>query len=91
MSNLDNPIATTQIHFHGVSVRSLVRDNPAMVRVVKDLVITMLDATVNVYTQPRVADTEPMEWSMTIASPVGRRSVSLIQRKPDGAVLITGE
>jgi hypothetical protein len=91
MSNLDNPVATTSIRFHGADVRNLVRSSPAMTQAIRDMSLGMLDATINVYTQPRIADTEPMEWSMTISSPVGRRSLALIQRKPNSAVLITGE
>lgn len=91
MSNLDNPIASTSIHFHGPDVRNLVRHSPAMTQAIRDMSLGMLDATIHVYTQPRIADDAPMEWSMTIASPVGRRSLALIQRKPTSAVLITGE
>ena len=45
------------------------------------------EATITVHVSPRIDD-EPLEWSMCLVSPAGRRTFDVVQRAPTGAVLI---
>ena len=46
------------------------------------------EATITVHVSPRIDDDEPLEWSMCLVSPAGRRTFDVVQRAPTGAVLI---
>jgi len=77
------------ISFYGDDVRKTLTDNYDVVRAIWAACATLIDATIKIHVFPRVVDSQPLEWSMNISSPVGRKTVTVTQRVPAGGVLFT--
>ena len=84
MSKLDS--ITAEISFHGNDVIQTIEDNSLMYDSVWTYVKKLLNSKVKVYTSARIDPDGPLEWSMSITSPTGRKTFNLQQRSPTGSV-----
>jgi len=88
MNKLDSYLPTVQIVFHGDDAAQTVKANPDLARAAWDLCSVYTDAHIRIDVAPRLADALPVEWTVNIASPVGRRTALLTQRKLSGHVSV---
>lgn len=58
-----------------------------VVRYIENVAKDSPEAMVKVHVSPRTMPIEPLEWYMTFTSPQGRQTLTVIQRKPFGAVI----
>ena len=84
-------ISDTHISFRGDSVHEVLKNHKDVVTEIWVLSQNMHDATITVHVNPRLTDIEPLVWSMNIASPVGRRSLAVTQRRAGGKVIFSNE
>lgn len=90
MSKLDLIIPTVTISFHGDGdVAKTVQANPDLARAAWDLCSAYTDATIRIDVADRITDLAPIEWTVRAASPRGRQTALLTQRKPNGHVFVT--
>ena len=83
MSNKD--FMRTSISFHGDNIEATLEANPLVYRAVWDACSEIPNASIRVDAHP-CFDDNPLEWSMTIASPTGRRTLTITQKSPIGSV-----
>ena len=84
---LEPEIAETSIVFRAEeATRKLLHLHHDVVKAIWDAVHPLVDTKVDVFINPRLRDSEPMEWNLTITSPRGRRSLLVTQRKPFGPI-----
>lgn len=84
MSKLD--LITTQIEFHGDDIVNVLESNFLMHDAIWKLVKQYLNAKITVHTSERLEEYGPIEWSMSVTSPQGRKTFSVTQRTPTGSV-----
>lgn len=84
---LEPETAITSIVFKAEeNTRKLLHSHGDVVKAIWEACFPLIDATIEVFMNPRLRDNETMEWSLTISSPRGRRSILVTQRKPFGNV-----
>ena len=88
MKKLDSYLPTVHIIFHGNDATATVRANPDLARAAWDLCSAHTDANIRIDVAPRLADALPVEWTVNITSPAGRRTALLTQRKLAGHVSV---
>ncbi len=86
MPNLDQ--ITTEVSFHGEDIIDTLNRNFMMYDSVWAYAKQQINAKVKVHISPRLEDHGPIEWSMSITSMTGRKTLSLSQRTPTGSVSI---
>ena len=75
------------VAFHGDDVHKIIDAHYDVVRKVWEVTTGLVDASVKVHISPRITDSEPLHWVMDIASPTGRRTLNITQRRPAGPVI----
>lgn len=86
MAKLDE--ITINVTFTGSDVQQTLEDNPSVMRAVWDACRGASHAYIKVHVAPRFNDMTPLEWNMTVASPRGRSTFTILQQSPAGAVRI---
>lgn len=81
-------IPAVNVSFYGDDALRVLEDNPTAARAVWDACRGSYHAYIKVHVAPRFNDMTPLEWSMTVASPRGRSTFTIIQQSPAGAVRI---
>lgn len=77
---------STSISFHGDNIEITLEANPLVYRAIWDACSAMKNSSIRIDATPRIDAEDTLEWSMSIASPQGRRSVTVIQKSPGSAV-----
>lgn len=85
MSKLEIIPAITVI-FTGDNAEQVLADHPDVARAVWDACRGAYHANIKVHVMPRINDMTPLEWSMSVASPKGRTTMTVVQQSPAGAV-----
>lgn len=88
MPNMTPDTATTNISYHGHRVHETLSAYPDVVRAVQAFCFGMLDAYIKIHVTPRRVDSEPLEWSLGIATPGGRKTYVVLQKNPAGKIFI---
>ena len=88
MPNMIPNTVTTNISYHGHRVQETLSAYPDVVRAVQEFCLGMLDAYIKVHVSPRRADCDPIEWSLGVATPGGRKTYLVLQQSPAGKVSI---
>ena len=87
---LEPETATTSIVFKAEeNTRKLLHSHGDVVKAIWEACFPLIDAKIEVHINPRLRDSEPMEWNLNITSPHGRRSILVTQRKPLGSILFS--
>ena len=86
---MPNNNLSINVSFLGDSVRQVLEDHADMTRSVWDFCSRHANANIKVYVTPRTEPADPLDWSISVASPAGRNSFTASQRKPLGAVSFT--
>jgi hypothetical protein len=60
--------------------------HPDVVRAIEKLALSEPDATYKVHVNALFNPTDPLDWSLIITSPRGRRHLNVEQRQPRGAI-----
>ena len=84
MSNIENTIT-----YHGDNVELALTNHPEVVRVVEKLSSELTGANIKVHVMTPTRANEPLEWTFSSTSSLGRRTLDLKQRVPGGSVTIT--
>lgn len=84
MSKLDS--ISTEIVFLGEGVAETLKDNWKIHNAVWEVAKKYRNAKVTVYTSLRPEPHGPIEWSMSVTSPIGRQTFCISQRSPTGSV-----
>lgn len=87
MSKLDS--ISVQIVFKGDDLINTLETNWMMHEAVWKIARQHINAKVAVHTSPRAEEHGPIEWSMSVTSPTGRKTFSVGQRTPTGSVSFT--
>jgi hypothetical protein len=84
---LEPETAVTSITFRAdEATRAVLHAHQDVVKAIWEACFPLIDAKIEVFMNPRLRDSESMEWSMTISSPLGRRSIAVTQRVPLGVI-----
>ena len=83
MSKLET--LSTQLVFHGEDIVNVLENNFLMHAAIWQNAKTYMNAKIAVHTAPRMSE-GPIEWSMSITSPTGRKTYAVTQRTPEGSV-----
>lgn len=86
MSNKIPTIATTNITFIGTGVHEALKAHDDVVRAIWEFCSGVVDGKITVQTSRRFADSDPLEWDVTITSPLGRKTMAAVQRVPYGSI-----
>jgi hypothetical protein len=79
---------TTTVLFHGNDVQGILETHPDVYKAVWEACSGLANATVHVDVAPRDESNDQLEWSMSIASPTGRRSLNISQRTPTAGIFL---
>jgi len=82
----DTALEPAIVKFHGIDVQDTLDANPDVKAAVMRAASTFPGAKIDLYTAARYIPDGPLEWTMSITSPAGRRTLILNQRAPGGAV-----
>lgn len=80
-----NDFMTTSISFHGPDVQATLEANPLVYKAIWDSCSTFPNSSIRIDAHP-CFDDSPLEWSMSIASPAGRRTLLVTQQSAAGPV-----
>ena len=83
------PIPSTvsvSLVFQGNGVQQILLDHQDIVAAVWAQSLSLTDAFVKIHVFPRIAESEPVEWGMTVSRPGGLKSYAVTQRVPGGTV-----
>ena len=84
MSKLD--LITSQIEFHGKDIINVLESNFLMHEAIWNVAKQYVNAKISIYTSERFEVHGPIEWSMSVTSPEGRKTFAVSQRTPTGSV-----
>ena len=76
-----------QVTFFGDDVEQVLADNADVRHFIDLAALEIPSALVKVYVYPRPPE-RPLEWSVSVTSPTGRRTFSVVQRVPLGRISI---
>ena len=87
MSKLDS--ISTQVSFHGKDLLNTIEKNKLVYDAVWKVAKEHLNATITVHVSPRTEGYGSTEWSMSVASPTGRKTFRVFQHTPNSSVSFT--
>ena len=86
MSNKDS---MNTIRYTGLDVKSALAQNPAVVQVITDWASTLMHSTLSINTECPQELGQPLMWSVSLSSPLGRRTYDIKQHTPLSMVFVT--
>lgn len=78
--------AAAKISFHGLDVAQILLDNPIAHRFVESETMKVPYAIAKCHVESRADGVGPLLWTVSIASPEGRRTFSIEQKTPNAPV-----
>ena len=82
---------STNISFHGDDVRTTLEANPLVYQAIWDACSGYSYAQIRIDAHPRIESTDTLEWTMSIASPGGRRTMLITQQSPTSSVRFSNQ
>lgn len=79
----------TTITYIGNDVHATLKAHPDVVQAVHKLCLGLFDASIKIHVMSPFRNAEPLEWTVDIASPKGRRTLAVKQRVPAGSIAIS--
>lgn len=87
MSKLDS--ISIQIVFHGEDIVNVLEENWLVHDAIWKHAKQHINAKVSVHVSARLEDFGPLDWSMSVTSPTGRKTFAIYQRAPTSSVTFT--
>lgn len=83
--------AAVNLEFRGRDVHRVLKENRDVVSAIWGAVSAAIDTAIVVWIEPQVSTTDPLEWHMTITSPLGRRTCIVSRRTPNSTILFSDQ